>query len=173
MYTWVNGSDPAWRQRYEDYLNIDEIKLERYVGIGEIYLSLGSVFTFVPWVRKVYIITQSQQLDLSVLQPELRSRVEIVDPATIMPSSALPTYSSLAIESCMHNIPGLSENFIYLNDDVLFWKDFPKREAFTADGRFKAVGKNTTWLHMSSVLTCCRPFPDKVSLRTILEALSY
>ena len=31
----------------------------------------------------------------------------------------LPTFSSAAIESNLHRIPGLSENFLYLNDDIL------------------------------------------------------
>jgi UDP-N-acetylglucosamine-lysosomal-enzyme len=39
----------------------------------------------------------------------------------------LPTFSSPAIEAHLHKIPGLSQKFIYLNDDVLFgtevWPD--------------------------------------------------
>ncbi len=34
--------------------------------------------------------------------------------------SHLPTYSSPAIESHLHHIPGLSKKFIYMNDDVMF-----------------------------------------------------
>lgn len=37
--------------------------------------------------------------------------------------SHLPTFSSPAIETHIHRIPGLSQKFIYLNDDVLFGKD--------------------------------------------------
>lgn len=41
--------------------------------------------------------------------------------------SHLPTFSSPAIESHLHLIPGLSEKFLYLNDDVVFaaqvWPD--------------------------------------------------
>ena len=41
--------------------------------------------------------------------------------------SHLPTFSSPAIESHIHRIPGLSDKFIYLNDDVMFgaqvWPD--------------------------------------------------
>lgn len=35
----------------------------------------------------------------------------------------LPTFSSPAIETHIHRIPGLSQKFIYLNDDVMFGKD--------------------------------------------------
>lgn len=37
--------------------------------------------------------------------------------------SHLPTFSSPAIETHIHRIPGLSQKFIYLNDDVMFGKD--------------------------------------------------
>jgi hypothetical protein len=41
--------------------------------------------------------------------------------------SHLPTFSSPSIESHLHRIPGLSDKFIYMNDDVMFgsevWPD--------------------------------------------------
>ncbi|XP_069085115.1 N-acetylglucosamine-1-phosphotransferase subunits alpha/beta isoform X2 [Pleurodeles waltl] len=37
--------------------------------------------------------------------------------------SHLPTFSSPAIETHIHRIPGLSQKFIYMNDDVMFGKD--------------------------------------------------
>lgn len=37
--------------------------------------------------------------------------------------SHLPTFSSPAIETHIHRIPGLSQKFVYLNDDVMFGKD--------------------------------------------------
>lgn len=38
-------------------------------------------------------------------------------------TSHLPTFSSPAIETHIHQIPGLSRKFIYLNDDVMFGED--------------------------------------------------
>ena len=40
-----------------------------------------------------------------------------------MNKSHLPTFSSPAIEAHLHRIPGLSDKFIYLNDDVMFGKE--------------------------------------------------
>ena len=37
--------------------------------------------------------------------------------------SHLPSFSSPAIESHLHRIPGLSKKFIYLNDDTMFGKE--------------------------------------------------
>ncbi|CAM5732431.1 hypothetical protein SMICM304S_03707 [Streptomyces microflavus] len=41
--------------------------------------------------------------------------------------AALPTYNSHAIESQLHRIPGLSDHFLYLNDDVFFGRPVRSR----------------------------------------------
>ena len=38
----------------------------------------------------------------------------------LIPAQALPTFDSGNIESYIHRIPGLSERYFYLNDDVFF-----------------------------------------------------
>lgn len=45
--------------------------------------------------------------------------------------SHLPTFSSPAIETHIHRIPGLSQKFVYLNDDVMFGKDVWPDDFFT------------------------------------------
>ncbi len=45
--------------------------------------------------------------------------------------SHLPTYSSPAIEAHLHRIPGLSQNFIYLNDDVMFGEEVWPEDFYT------------------------------------------
>ena len=48
--------------------------------------------------------------------------------------SHLPTYSSPAIESHIHRIPGLSKNFLYLNDDVMFGDKVWPEDFYTLRG---------------------------------------
>ena len=48
-----------------------------------------------------------------------------------MNQSHLPTYSSPAIEAHIHRIPGLSDNFIYLNDDVMFGEEVWPEDFYT------------------------------------------
>ena len=45
----------------------------------------------------------------------------------------LPTFSSPAIESNIHRIPGLSENFVYLNDDILLLQPVSKEMFYSDD----------------------------------------
>jgi hypothetical protein len=46
----------------------------------------------------------------------------------------LPTFNSQAIESRLHRIPGLSEHFLYLNDDVFLGRPVPPEMFFTPGG---------------------------------------
>jgi UDP-glucose 4-epimerase len=50
-------------------------------------------------------------------------------------SNSLPTFNSQAIETQLHNIPGLSEHFIYSNDDFFCGADLPRDFFFLEDGR--------------------------------------
>jgi len=70
-----------------------------------------------PWVRNIYIVTNGQvPLWLNTSHPKIRmvSHKEIFK----WPDH-LPTFNSLAIESHLHRISGISDHFIYFNDDMM------------------------------------------------------
>uniref|UniRef100_A0A7S3VHJ2 Stealth protein CR2 conserved region 2 domain-containing protein n=1 Tax=Dunaliella tertiolecta TaxID=3047 RepID=A0A7S3VHJ2_DUNTE len=48
---------------------------------------------------------------------QLQQKISFVDHTDFIPAEYLPTFSAPAIEANLHRIPGLSENFIYQNDD--------------------------------------------------------
>ena len=130
VFTWVDGNDPAWRQ---DYLaaagkeNFGDIAGEvRYANGGEIYLAVASILRFAPFIGRIFVITDGQdpRLDAFVARHFPGSRVQIilVDHRVIFEGyeSYLPVFNSLAIETLMWRIPGLSDKFIYMNDDFFF-----------------------------------------------------
>ena len=84
------------------------------------------------WVRHVYIVTDRQTppwLDLS------NPRLTVIDHREIFEERGkLPTFNSHAIESQIHHIQGLSEQFIYLNDDVFFGRPVEPRRFFLSNG---------------------------------------
>jgi UDP-N-acetylglucosamine-lysosomal-enzyme len=89
----------------------------RYRDNEELRYSLRSIFRFAPWVRKVYIVTANQVPSWINME---HPRLQMVNHDEIFPNSDdLPTFSSPAIESNLHRIPGLSKKFIYFNDDVM------------------------------------------------------
>ncbi|MCI4382136.1 hypothetical protein PGIGA_G00260210 [Pangasianodon gigas] len=99
----------------------EDVSASRFEDNEELRYSLRSVERHAPWVRHIFIVTNGQIPSwLNLDNP----RVTVVTHEEIFQNqSHLPTFSSPAIETHIHRIPGLSQKFIYLNDDVLFGKD--------------------------------------------------
>ncbi|KGL84984.1 N-acetylglucosamine-1-phosphotransferase subunits alpha/beta, partial [Tinamus guttatus] len=99
----------------------EDISASRFEDNEELRYSLRSIERHAPWVRHIFIVTNGQIPSwLNLDNP----RITIVTHQEIFQNvSHLPTFSSPAIESHIHRINGLSQKFIYLNDDVMFGKD--------------------------------------------------
>lgn len=99
----------------------EDVSASRFEDNEELRYSLRSVERHAPWVRHIFIVTNGQIPSwLNLDNP----RVSVVTHQDIfLNHSHLPTFSSPAIETHIHRIPGLSQKFIYLNDDVMFGKD--------------------------------------------------
>lgn len=99
----------------------EDVSASRFEDNEELRYSLRSVERHAPWVRHIFIVTNGQIPSwLNLDNP----RVTVVTHQDIfLNHSHLPTFSSPAIETHIHRISGLSQKFIYLNDDVMFGKD--------------------------------------------------
>jgi len=123
-----------------DYRHSEDISASRFEDNDELRYSLRSVEKHAPWVRHIFIVTDGQIPSWLNLDDE---RVTVVPHADIFVNkSHLPTFSSPAIESHLHRIPGLSDWFIYMNDDVLFGRDVWPDDFVTASGAQKVY---LTW----------------------------
>ncbi|PUA82372.1 stealth conserved region 3 domain-containing protein [Nocardioides currus] len=118
VYTWVDGDDPDWNEqrsaRQGDDARREAAGAARFRSRDELRYSLRSLHLFAPWVRRVFLVTAGQRP--SWLADD--DRVTLVDHRDILPTEALPTFNSQAIETALHRIPGLAEHFVYFNDDV-------------------------------------------------------
>lgn len=126
VYTWVDGSDPDWQLRKAAALEAQGVgelselaaNSSRYINRDELRYSLRSLVCFAPWIRHIYLVTDDQippWLDVNnPMVTVVRHREIFGDTGT------LPTFNSHAIESRLHRIPGLSEHFLYINDDMFF-----------------------------------------------------
>jgi hypothetical protein len=83
----------------------------------ELYHAIQLVLRNMPWVRYIYIVVHDGQ---EFKCKNIDFRIKIVHHSKIFPNPLieLPTFNSHAIESCLHRIPGIAENFIYFNDDI-------------------------------------------------------
>ncbi|CAL8318384.1 unnamed protein product [Lota lota] len=99
----------------------EDMSASRFEDNEELRYSLRSVERHAPWVRHIFVVTNGQIPSWLNLD---NSRITVVAHQDIFQNlSHLPTFSSPAIETHIHRIPGLSQKFIYLNDDVMFGKD--------------------------------------------------
>ena len=122
VYLWVDGSDAKWIARKNAFLGKTEAETEtdckgRYASNNELKYSLRSVEKYVPWIRKIFIVTDNQipdWLDVS------NSKIQIVDHKEILPKEALPCYNASVIEYFLYKIPELAEHFLFANDDMFF-----------------------------------------------------
>lgn len=140
VYTWVDSTDPEWREQHARHSgeleshNVSANNRERYVDRDELRHSLRSVWMFAPFVRHIYLVTAGQRPHW--LRPH--PKITVVSHREIFPDeSVLPTYNSHAIEACLHRIPGLSENFLYFNDDVFLGRETTEADFFTRAGLAK------------------------------------
>ena len=85
----------------------------RYRSWGTEQLLIQCIRKFIPWVRDIIILLARE----SQVQPWMKN-VRIVFHRDFMPSDALPTFNSRAMEMFLHCIPGLSDYFLYANDDM-------------------------------------------------------
>ena len=115
---WVDGSDPLWQKERSQYRadQTADACAARYRDMGLLKYWFRAVEAYAPWVNRIHLITWGHLPDwLNTEHPKLH----IVTHKDYIPEEYLPTFSSHPIELNMHRIPGLSEHFVYFNDDVL------------------------------------------------------
>lgn len=136
VYLWVDGNDPVWNRKKQVALqkktSTSNININgRYVDNDELKYSLRSVEKHLPWIRKIFIVTDQQRPAwLDVNHP----KVELVNHERILPPEAIPCFNSVVIEYYIYRIPGLSDCFLYANDDMFVYADLSPSYFFAEDG---------------------------------------
>ena len=138
VYLWCDSSDDVWRTKKNDELrklgkatDNDSTGDCRFIDNDELKYSLRSLEKYAPWINNIFIVTDSQVPKwLDTTNP----KIKIIDHKEILPESVLPLFNSIAIETALHRIPGLSEHFLYANDDMFFGKPVDKSFFFNQEG---------------------------------------
>jgi hypothetical protein len=136
VVTWVDMDDPKWKAEFLKYSGrIDNSKNEvseaRFRDYGFLKYWFRGVEKFAPWVRKIHFVTAGQRPEwLDVNNPKLN----LVNHQDYIPAEFLPSFNSSVLECHLHRIPGLSENFVYFNDDCFVINDLPRERFFARDG---------------------------------------
>jgi len=127
VYLWVNSNDKKWqtkrRNSFDIFLKNDKDDIALYANTdgrfrdnGELIFNLRCLENFFPKHGHVYIVTDEQRPEWLIQN----KNVTIIDHKDIIPNKVNSIFASANIESYIHHIPNLSENFFYLNDDIFF-----------------------------------------------------
>ena len=143
VIAWVDGGDPVLARKRNKYLNratdddINSAVLSTHFASNhEIRYCVLAIMRFAPFVRNIFIVTDGQDpnLDEDIRNnfPERAGSVRIVDHREIFEGfeENLPTFNSISIANMVWRIKGLSENFVYFNDDVILIRDHKPEDWF-------------------------------------------
>jgi len=135
VYLWVDGNDKKWIAKKNAFIgkkDIPEATLEgRFINNDELRYALRSVQKYAGWIRKIFIVTDEQTPEwLNTENPN----IQVVDIREILPTEALPCYNSVVIEYFLYKIPGLSEHFLYSNDDMFLNRPVEPQHFFDLRG---------------------------------------
>lgn len=131
---WVDDTDEKWQKKRKETAEKNGIKIgdnstARFRDWGLLKYWFRGVEKYAPWVNNVYFVTEGHLPKwLNINNP----RLKIIKHEDFIPKEALPTFNTNAIELCLNNIKGLSEQFVLFNDDLFIInkikpKDFYKK----------------------------------------------
>ena len=124
VIAYVDGADPMWQQDYLAAVR-QQALTKRYRDWGTLPFLLRGIERHLPFIDRVFLVVSRESQVPSWAD---RSWLQVVLHADIIPAAYLPTFTSTTIELFLHRIPGLSEQFLYFNDDM-----FPLMDAVEAD----------------------------------------
>ena len=156
VYLYVNSSDETWIAKRNQYAMDQSNSVCRFRDNKELMYSLRSVEKYAPWIRNIYIVSNSSMPAwLNTDHPKLH----VVDQESIMPSNIQPCFNSSVIEAYLYKIPGLSEIFLYACDDMFFGN-------YVSPGFFVKNGKPIVRMQKQEVA------PTNYYFKTILNSIN-
>ncbi|MBD8702211.1 stealth conserved region 3 domain-containing protein [Frigoribacterium sp. CFBP9039] len=145
IFSWVDGNSVEYQraraaQAKRHVVGEGDDAPARFRQIDELKYALRSVYMFAPWVRTIYIATDSPVPEWLGDHP----RVRVVRSEEFFSDlSYLPTHNSQAVESQLHHIEGLSEHFLYSNDDMFFGRPVAPSMFFSPGSVTKFIEADT------------------------------
>jgi len=121
VYCWYGGKIP------------EGVDACRASDNGELRYSIRSVDCFAPWIRRIHVLVNDDAVVPAWLSGH--AKVRIVRLSEFIPRDVLPLNNSASIEMWLHRVPGLSERFVYSNDDMFLGASVAPDDFFDSRGR--------------------------------------
>lgn len=174
VITWVDSNDTNWwieRNRYAalEHKEVDNSNV-RYRSWDNLRYWFRGVEKYAPWVNNIFFVTCGHLPEwLDTKHPKLR----IVKHSDFIPAQYLPTFHSKVIENHFYRIEGLSEQFVYFNDDM-FLIDYVTPSRFFRNGLPCDIGGMSVNFHSgmfgASVLLAKTLINDHFNKREVVLA---
>ncbi len=133
VITWVDGSDHLWNEvrcKALEKLNASKLdtRKQRYRNWKNLVFLLRGISKYASWVNHIYIVTPHQvPVWLNLNNP----RISVIDQDDLFEDkSILPTFNNCAVELLLHKIQGLTEQFVYFNDDMFILSETKETDFF-------------------------------------------
>ena len=154
---WVNNQDLHWQAIRAKYAmhqsNHDGNSEARFRDMETLKYVLRSIEKNCPWYHRIILITEGHTPDwLNVNHP----KIKVLTHQEFYKNNAhLPTFNASSIEANLPHITDISEQFVYLNDDMLILQP-------TEISRFFVEGKPVDflahgWLARQRLFSLLRP----------------
>lgn len=120
----VDCSDKVWMKNYLSFMDSEKNKnfmqmqfcYTQFYNYDTVKYVLRGIDKFMPYVENVFfVVSNIEQIPEYIDQ----SKVKVVLHKDFIPETYLPTFQANTIEMFMYNIPGLGEEFVYFNDDMI------------------------------------------------------
>lgn len=150
VIAWVNGDDPSHKEKRTFFLEQEKTdnlrrgatEHTRFADNNEIWFCIHFIRKNAPWIHRIFLVTDNQ---VPVwLSDELKKSLNVImiDHRVIFSGfeDCLPTFNANTIETMLFRIPGLSDNFLYFNDDVFLIRPTREQDYF-AGNKLRVRGK--------------------------------
>lgn len=130
VVTWVDGNDKKWledKSKYQKTKKNEGNKNSRYRDWETLKYWFRSIEENANWCNKIYFITYGH---IPKWLNTNNEKLVIVKHEDFIPKEYLPTFNSNVIEIFINRIKGLSENFVYFNDDTFILNKMDENEFF-------------------------------------------
>ena len=159
VFPYVDCMDPFWRLQYRVANNCITMDESRFRPFGTLRYVFRGIAKNMPFIDRVVLIVSTET---QVPEWINREKVRIVMHGEFMPIEHLPTFSSSAIESDMWRIRGLSERFIYGNDDFFPLMPLTEGDFFCGDKPLLRF-EHSDYRFQNLFRKCCRNGMDMVA----------
>lgn len=118
---WLNPNE-KWYNEYKKYSKNENPARVR--DFGTFKYVLRSIDKNINWLNKLYIILYDETQVPEWLNTNY-DKVKIIYHKDLLPAERLPNFSSVQVDMRLSFIKELSDNFIFINDDMFFTKNIP------------------------------------------------